>query len=204
MYSHSLLSTSIRKAIAFLLFLCTVFSIGNTQAVTIDFDDLNPADFFGEEGELQTPLTNQYESLGIIFEGGSYLGGTPGQYSNIIHGPGFSFYFTDELPTYVSMYVGSADQLKVGVSIYGVNGHIETKLTEGGVRGMEWEQSTPYRENQFVSFFAAEGISFVHVASQQTAYMDNLSFEVIVPEPNAFILLWLGLLMIYLHSRRLQ
>ncbi|HSC69645.1 MAG TPA: hypothetical protein VLC79_18270 [Cellvibrio sp.] len=204
MCSHSLLSTSICKAIAFLLFICTVFSIGNTQAVTIDFDDLNPADFYGEEGEFNTPLTNQYESLGIIFEGGSYVGGIPGQFSNIISGPGFSFYFTDELPTYVSMYVGSADQLKVGVSIYGVNGHIETKLTEGGVRGMEWEQSTPYRDNQFVSFFAAEGISYVGVGSQATAYMDNLSFEVIVPEPNAFILLWLGLLMIYLHRKRLQ
>ena len=179
------------------------FTIGNAQAITIDFDDLDPADFYNE-GEWATPLTNQYESLGVIFEGGAYVGGTSGEFSNILTGPGFGFYFIHDLPTYVSMYVGSADQLKVGVRIYGLNGHIETKITDGWVRGMEWEQSTPYRDNQFVSFFAEEGISFVYVASQQTAYMDNLSFDVVVPEPATWLLLGIGAFALSLRCKRYQ
>ena len=198
-----LLVLSREMSVALCLSLCVFFSIGNAHAITIDFNDLNPADFYNE-GEWATPLTNQYESLGVIFEGGAYVGGTPGEFSNILTGPGFGFYFIHDLPTYVSMYVGSADQLKVGVRIYGLNGHIETKITDGWVRGMEWEQSTPYRDNQFVSFFAEEGISFVYVASQQTAYMDNLSFAVVVPEPGVLILFGLGLLMIYMHRKLLQ
>ena len=185
-------------------FLLLMFlSIGYAQATTINFDDLNPADFYGS-GDGYIPLTNQYESLGVIFEGGAYVGGVPGEFSNILTGPGFGFSFIHELPNYVSMYVGSPDQLKVDVSIYGVNGLIEYKVTDGGVRGTEWEQSTPYRDNQFVSFFAEEGISLVYVASQQTVYMDNLSFDVLVPEPGILMLFCLGLLMIYFHRKRLQ
>lgn len=180
------------------------FSIGKAQAITIDFEDLNPTDFMGGEGEGYTPLTNQYESLGVIFEGGAYLAGEVGKPFNSVDGPGFGFYFIHDLPNYVSMYVGSAGRLKMGVSIYGVNGHLETKITDGGVRGINWEDSTPYRDNQFVSFYVEEGISYVHVASQQTAYMDNLSFDVVVPEPGILILFCLGLVIIYLHRRRLR
>jgi hypothetical protein len=190
-----------RMSGALLFSVLAFFSIGNAQAITIDFEDLNPDDLRGGE-EGYTPLTNQYESIGVIFEGGAYLAGEAGKPFNFVDGPGFGFYFIHDLPNYVSMYVGSADQLKVGVSIYGVNGLIETKITDGGVRGINWEDSTPYRDNQFVSFFAAEGVSYVYVGSQQTAYMDNLSFDLVVPEPGILILFCLGLVMVYLHRIR--
>jgi hypothetical protein len=102
------------------------------------------------------------------------------------------------------MYVGSVLEHKVDVSIYGLNGLIETKTTDGEVRGFEWEQSTPYRDNQFVSFYVPEGISHIYLAGQADVYMDDLSFSVSVPEPSSFLLLFLGVLITALHRKRLQ
>ena len=180
-----------------------LFSIGKAQAVTIDFDDLDPADFIGDDGYI--PLTDQYGSLGVLFEGGAYLSGYSSKSSpNYINGPGFSIYFLDVIPTYVSMYVGSGLKHKVGLSVYGLNGWIENKTTDGEVRGFEWEQSTPYRDNQFVSFYVPEGISHIYLAGQADVYIDDLSFGVSVPEPSALLLLFLGILITYLHRKRLQ
>lgn len=191
-----ILSRKISGALCLSIFV--FFSMGNAQATTIDFDDLNQADFIGDEGYI--PLTNQYESLGVIFEGGAYLSNYSRKSLNSIDGPGFSLYFIHELPTYVSMYVGSGDQLKVGVSVYGLDGHRETKVTDGWVRGMSQEQSTPYSDNQFVSFFVEGGISHIHLGSQQTVYMDNLSFN--VPEPATWLLFGMGALALLLRFKR--
>ena len=195
---HKLLVVSRKISSAVCLVVFVLFTVGNAHAVTIDFDDIDPFELNGDEGYL--PLTNQYESLGVIFESSAYFS----RQGKMLDGPGFGFRFVHELPTYVSMYVGSADQLKVGVSFYDLNGYIDTVVTDGWVRGMNEELSTPYRDNQFVSFYAPQGISYVHVASQQTAYMDNLSFSVNVPEPSSFLLLFLGILITYLHRKRPQ
>jgi hypothetical protein len=178
-----------------------IFSVGKAQAVTIDFDDLNPADLIGDDGYI--PLTNQYESLGVLFESGAYLLGYSSKSApNYINGPGFSIHFLDVLPTYVSMYVGSVLEHKVDVSIYGLSGLIETKTTDGEVHGFEWEQSTPYRDNQFVSFYVPEGISYIHLNGQADVYMDNLSFGVSVPEPSVLMLFCLGVLITCLQRKR--
>ncbi|MEN0035449.1 MAG: PEP-CTERM sorting domain-containing protein [Cellvibrio sp.] len=180
-----------------------LFSVGKAQAVNIDFDDLNPADLIGDDGYI--PLTNQYESLGVLFESGAYLlGYSPKSAPNYVNGPGFSIHFLGVLPTYVSMYVGSNLEHKVGIRAYGVNGYFEDRLTDGEVRGMQWEDSTPYRPNQFISFYMPEGISSINLAGQADTYMDDLTFSVSVPEPSSLLLLFLGMLITYLHRKRLQ
>jgi hypothetical protein len=182
----------------------TFLAMGNAQAITIDFDDLNPADFY-EDG--YKPLTNEYESLGVLFEGYVQpVSGSTKSAPNFLLGSslGFSIYFTDIPPTYVSMYVGSTFGLRVGVRVKGVNGYIEDRVTDGGVLGMNWESSTPYRPDQFVSFYVPEGISYLNIDSKMGPYIDDLTFIVDVPEPGILILFGLGLLIIYFHRKRLQ
>lgn len=180
------------------------FSVGNAQAVTIDFDDLNYDDFIGSEDEWQTPLSDEYESLGVIFSSSAYLSRYSTRSLNSITGPGFSFFFVHELPTYVSMYVSALDQYKVGLRAFGPDGYFEDKLTDGGVRGASWESSTPYRDNQFVSFFMPGGISSIYINSQGAPYIDDLSFRTSVPEPGGMALILLGVFTVYLQRKRLQ
>jgi hypothetical protein len=194
------LSRKMRSALC--LSIVAFFTMGNAQAITIDFDDLNPADFY-EDG--YKPLTNEYESLGVLFEG--YVqpaSGSTKSAPNFLLGStlGFSIYFTDTLPTYVSMYVGSTFGLRVGVRVNGVNGYIEDRVTDGEVLGMNWESSTPYRPDQFVSFYVPEGISYLNVDSKMGPYIDDLTFIVDVPEPGILFLFFLGMLMIYMHGKR--
>ena len=176
-------------------------SIGNAQAITIDFDDLEPGSFL--QGDSYNPPINKIESLGLMFEGYVQPIAASTQSSpNFLHGSiDFSIYFLDTLPTYVSMYVGSILEYKVGVRAWDRNGNSEARLTDGGVRGIQWEDSTPYRANQFVSFYMPQGISSISVGGQADSYIDDLTFVVNVPEPGAFILLWLGLLMICVHRK---
>lgn len=186
-------------ALCFFIF----FSMGNAQAITIDFDDLEPGSFLVGDGF--TPPLNQIGS--VIFEGYVQpISGSTKSGPNFLLGStlGFAIYFIDTPPTYVSMYVGSLFELKVGIRVKGVNGYLEDRLTDGGVIGMNWETSTPYRPDQFVSFYVPEGISYVSVGSKMAPYIDDFTFIADVPEPSAFILLWLGLLMIWLRQKRLQ
>ena len=180
------------------------FSIGNAQAITIDFDDLNPADFVGDGWYI--PLTNQYESLGVLFEGYvNPVAASTKSAPNFLHGSiGISIYFLDTLPTHVSMYVGSLLEHKVGIRAHGANGYFEDWTTDGEVRGMNWESSTPYRPDQFVSFYIPEGITSINIGGQADSYIDDLTFGVSVSEPGIFLLFSLGLLMTYLHRKRLQ
>lgn len=184
----------------FLLLLLTV-AVGRAQAITINFDDLNPEDFINAEGsdDWLFPLSNEYESVGLIFQDNAYLIGGGG--NNFVNGPGFSFRFVGNLPTYVSMYVGSSVGYKVGVDAFGVNGDRDHKVTDGAIHGMTDEESTPYRDNQFVSFYMPEGISKIHLSGQGDAYIDNLYFGAEVPEPGSWILFCFGLLAIYLKRK---
>jgi hypothetical protein len=187
------------------LFLLILFSfaMGQAQAITIDFDDLNPEDFINtvDQDEWLFPLTNEYESLGVMFGGPAYLVGySRKSLPNYVTGPGFGFYFLGVLPTYVSMYVGSEAGYKVGISAYGVNGLLDYVITDGEVAGMNSDESTPFRHNQFVSFFEPEGIYNIDLSGQAGAYMDDLSFG--VPEPGICMLLCIGFLSIYLRLKR--
>lgn len=190
-----------RRIYGTLLFFSLIFlSIGRAQAITIDFDDLDPADYVREGWYI--PVTNEYESLGVIFEGYVDPVAVSAKSSpNVLNGSiGIGIKFLDKLPTYVSMYVGSLSEYKVGIRAHGPNGYIEDQATDGAVRGMSQENSTPYRPNQFISFYIPGGISYIRLDGQADSYIDDLTFTVSVPESNAFILLWLGLLMIYLRN----
>lgn len=196
------LLVSFRKASArFYFFICVIFTVANAQAITINFDDLNPEDFIdAETGEL-VPLSNQYETHGVIFEHGAYLlSYSTKSLPNYINGPGFGIRFLEMLPTHVSMYVGSTTGYKVGISALGMNGHVKNYVTDGEVHGMNSEDSTPYRPNQFVSFYISEGISYVSFSGQADTYVDDLSFT--VPEPAAWMLFAIGGLMLILRRKR--
>lgn len=187
----------------FLLLLLTV-AVGRAQAITINFDDLNPEDFINAEDPDQglIPLTDEYASLGVMFVDGAYLGGGSPNFSpNFVNGPGFSFYFLGRLPQYVSFYAGSLTEYKVGITAYGSNGFLDSFLTDGEVSGMGSDESTPYRDNQYVSFFEPEGIFSIHLSGQADVYIDNLYFGVEVPEPGSWILFCFGLLVIYLQRK---
>ncbi|HSC69643.1 MAG TPA: PEP-CTERM sorting domain-containing protein [Cellvibrio sp.] len=178
---------------AMCLAIFTLFSMGSAQAVTIDFDDLDLADFSGQGCK---PITNEYESLGVIFAGCvEPAAGSTKSGPNFIVGSteGFSIYFTDTPPTYVSMYVGSLFELGVRVSAFGVNSY-EERLTDGVLWGMSWYESTPYRPDQFVSFYMPDGISFLKIYSKIDPYIDDLTFIVDLPEPGVLILFCIGIL----------
>jgi hypothetical protein len=196
------LACKVNGALCFSLLM--LFSIGNAQAVTIDFDDLEPGSFL--PGDSFNPPINRLESLGIAIEGYVQpLAASTKSAPNFLWGSvGFSIYFIDTPPTYVSMYVGSIQEYKVWLRAFDANGNSEVKNTEGGVRGIQWEDSTPYSPNQFISFYMPEGITNINIGGQADAYIDDLSFSVSVPEPGTFILVCLGLLMIYMHRKCLQ
>ena len=99
-----------RNIIPLFLLILFSFAMERAQAITINFDDLNPEDFINVEDPEQgpIPLTDEYASLGVMFVDGAYLGSASPNFSpNFVNGPGFSFYFLGRLPQYVSFYAGS-------------------------------------------------------------------------------------------------
>lgn len=181
-----------------------------TYAVTIDFDDLDPYSYL-HDGDL-SPLTDEYLSLGVVFESSAYLvdeswGFQPAYSSpNFVAGPGFGFRFVGVFPTHVSMYVGSGSGSRVWVDAVGPGGYKETWLTDGELHGMMVDESdsTPYRPNQFVFFDSAWGISSIGLSSQGDTTIDSLTFtnSSSVAEPHAAMLLALGLTGLAWQRRR--
>ena len=190
--------------IVFTVMALMIFQVGKAQAVTIDCDDLEPGSFL--TGDCFDPPTNKLDSFGIEISGCIEPLATSAVSSpNVLWGPlGFTIYFLDEIPTYVSMYVGSLQEYKVFVRADTESGYFEYKNSEGGVRGMEWETSTPYTPNQFISLFIPEGITSITVSGQADVYIDDFTFSASVPEPSSFLLLLLGMLVTYLHRKRPQ
>ena len=191
-----------RTSGAFLFFSLIFFSVGSAQAITIDFDDFAPGSFL--PGDPYNPPINILEQYGIAIDGYVQpVAASTQSAPNFLHGSGpigVGIYFLDQLPTYVSMYVGSQLEYKVSIRAIGPDGYFEDRLTDGAVRGMEYQTSTPYRPNQFISFYFPGGISSIGLGGAADVYIDDLTFIVSVPEPDAFILLWLALLMIYLRN----
>ena len=189
---------------------CCGFIGQGVSAITLTFDDLDPTDYEHETGELGF-LTNEYQSLGLVFEGAAYLlTWTQSQPAmslpNYVIGPGFNLNFVGDLPTYVSLFVGSSTGHKVELAAHGANGFFEFKSTDGEVHGMGSDQSTPYVPNQFVSFSAPDGISSIQLSGQSDAFIDNLTFtnepDIVAPESSTFILFAIGLLALALCNRK--
>lgn len=177
------------------------------NAVLIDFDDIQyvPADenfpHFSDN-----PLTDQYLDKGLLIDGGFLVGQSfpDGSNENTLLGSNFLLLrFVGNLPTYVSMYVSAAHEQAVFLNAFGEGGWLAHQQTSGYAGPFN---ETPYTDNQFVSFYVPEGISFITLEAfyglRTGAVVDNLFYDysISVPEPSLLILLISGVLMIALSS----
>lgn len=202
--NHFIKSTNHRTAllIGILIFLGVVSVKAN--AVVIDFDNrpVIPGYFY------DNALTNEYESLGLIIEGGYLSGRTnpDGTYDNhLLAGNNLMLTFTGALPTFLSMYVSSHYGSVVSLTALGPEGYRSSHRTSGWAGPHD---DTPYLPNQYVSFTSPTGISSLGVSDffgmRTGATIDNLTIEhhAIVPEPSSLILLLAGCLgIIWRHQR---
>ncbi len=186
------------------LFLLAFLS-GTTHAVVINFDDLT---LIPSDPEFPCfcdhPLTNEYESLGLIIDGG-FLGEYGEEYDHVVSGPNFllgsdtlQLSFVGQLPTFVSMFVSSVREEVIFLKAYGVGGLVDEQQTDG------WggpHNDTPYTPNQLITLASSQGISSIVINGfynmRTSAVIDDLTFEYAnVPGPSPFLLLVSGLLVL--------
>lgn len=179
----------------------------SATAALIDFDDIQyvPADenfpHFSDN-----PLTDQYLDKGLLIDGGFLVGQSfpDGTNDNQLLGSNFLLLrFVGDLPTYVSMNVSAAFNQAVFLNAFGEGGWLAQQQTSGYAGPFN---ETPYTDNQLVSFYSPEGISFITLEAfyglRTGAVVDNLFYDysTSVPEPSLLILLLSGVLMIALSS----
>lgn len=192
-------------------FLLSTIAI-NAQAVFIDFDDLTFVPHHTEMPSFSdTPITDQYLSLGLAVDDGYLL---PYNFFNnpdpeidpwVISGPNYllggntlNFNFVGaDLPTYVGMYVGSGNGETIFLEAYGISGLLFSTHTAGD----GGPYSAPYTHKQYVSFASTEGIQRIQMwgfhNGRVSAMVDDLTFTyAAVPEPSSMSLLCLGLFML--------
>jgi hypothetical protein len=198
----SALSGGVKK-LSFLGFGFFMMLSNLAHAVLINFDELNASAY--EEGPygFPTPLRNEYESQGLVFNYAAYLlewsGSKPIVSSpNYVGGPGFSFEFVGELPTAVSFYLGSSAKMAVFIDVLGPD--YANHLTSSGENHGGWpeEYGSPYIPNELFTFYSATGISSVEFSGRGDVFIDDLTYnyssQTQVPEPSTFILFVIGLL----------
>lgn len=160
----------------------------HAHAVLITFDDLPPPD--PESGFAGRPVTNEYASFGLIVNEG-YLGGSgvPGTNQVLYGAPSLYLSFTGDLPNYVSLYVSAPNEDQVTINATGP-GYARTAYTDG----YRWppETATPYRDNQYVSFHSATGISNLDLTAfyflRTGPVIDNVYFGNVAPVPELGVL----------------
>lgn len=170
----------------------------HANAVVIDFDD-RPVNII-DGAFYDHPLTNEYESLGLIINGGFLTGETDadGTHDNQLLASNYLYLsFTGPLPTFVSMTVSAYFDQVVFLSAIGPNGYLSSLQTSGWAGP---HNDTPYTPNQYISFASSTGISGIGIGAfynmRVGAIIDNLTLEhhASVPEPSSLILLALGCL----------
>jgi hypothetical protein len=184
-FIHFLLKKTSFFAVGVLLVCCN-----SANAVLITFNELDENSYVDANGE-RTPLTNEYESQGVVFFGPAYVGGGVG-------GPGFSFEFVgDSLPTYVSFNVSPVSGIAASIYVQGPDYH-KLVRSSGAIVGMTDDPGTPPIPNELFSFSSPAGISSVELSGKAGVYFDNLTYTypspAQVPEPATFILFGIGLL----------
>jgi|GEM_PF-1189847 len=208
------------KFVKYLFLTCSLFLLtiaNNVHAVFIDFDDLTYVPVYPEMPYFaDVPITDQYASQGLsVVEG--YL--SPYSFNpdyvdpDMISGPNYLLggtsltlnFLGEKLPTYVGMYVGSAQEA-IFLEVYGVSGLLGSARTKG-LGPPTWD--TPYEPRQYVSFEFAEGIKQIHMwgafGSRASAMVDDLTFTYAdVPEPSPFILMCLGVFAILYKRASIQ
>jgi hypothetical protein len=163
---------------------CLTMSTANATLIT--FDDL-PADVIDPFCScfVPTAVTNQYESLGVIFTGGGIGGGILSGGAGVVsepnvltdfYGPDLGISFTGALPTVVKLYVSSANGDAVFIDAVGPGGFLSTHVTDGFLGN---DEGLPYRDRQLVTFTGAEisGLGLVTNFRRRGALeIDDLSF----------------------------
>jgi hypothetical protein len=182
------------------------------HAVLINFDDLTyvPGD---EEFPhfADTPVSDQYASLGLYIADGYLLPYGDSDDPDFISGPNFllggnsmTLFFSGELPTHVGMYVMSPQEDAIFLEAYGTSGLIAIVQTAGYAGPFV---DSPYVPKQYVTFNSNEGIDRIDVrnfyGSRVSAMIDDLTFtHASVPEPSLFALMGIGLATLFYRRRK--
>lgn len=184
------------------------------HATLINFDELIQAPCTQESCD-PTPVDNQYAALGVMFINAAVyqevtapqIVSQPNAVSDW-YGPGMQIHFTGALPTTVSMYVSAVLQDSIYLTAYGPGGQIGSATTDGW-RGTE-ETSTPYRDQQLITFSGIGAISQINLDSffsrRGTVVIDDLQFgnQANVPLPATLGLFVSGMGCLMLRARNRQ
>lgn len=168
-----------------------------SNAVFIDFDDLNPV--YDEEWPCwcDNPLSDEYLDKGLLING-AWVNGA--DHENVMLTSNWaSLEFVGDLPSLVSMNVTSHYGDAIFLEVYGTSGFLYSIFTSGW-QGWE-ETSTPVIPDEFVSLRALEGIKYITIQGfygmRIGASIDNLNFTYAsVPEPSPLLLMLAGLTLI--------
>lgn len=180
-----------------------------SRAELINFDDIVRVPVDG--CFCDHPLTNEYESRGLVIGNGYLVDGVTGDGAGagvtspnaLQGGDTLELYFVGKKPTYVEMYVSAALEQAVFLDIFDDSGLLFSRKTNG----YAGDENYTYADNQLVKLFSPDGIShismFAYYNLRTSALIDNLCYEYDVPEPNTVFLMLSALGMILLKQRKI-
>jgi hypothetical protein len=171
------------------------FGVNTAQATTINFDDLTYVPDPDFPCFCDNPLTDQYQSKGLLIDGGFLVPVDPS--GNGLLGSNFlQLNFIGSFPTFVSMYVSAPNEDVIYLDARGASGSVVHKQTTGWGGPFD---DTPYVPNQLISFNLLDGCTSITLQGfydlRVEALVDNLTFTYAsdVPEPSSLLLLSIGL-----------
>jgi len=184
-----------RSALRLLSFTAAALIAMPGHAELINFDDIVRVPVDG--CFCDHPLTNEYESRGLVIANGYLVDGVTGDGSGggvtapnaLQGGDTLELYFVGKKPTYVEMYISAAFEQAVFLDIFGDSGLLFSRKTDG----YAGDDNYTYKDNQLVKLFSPDGIShismFAYYNLRTSALIDDLCYEYNVPEPGAFWLM---------------